>query len=153
MDYKHWNKTPFPSEAYATEENFIPPFDVDWRRFMGISGLQSTKPGVPPMSVIALHTYFGIQGCIIPIAYLPESDDVPVYVFTIAGPCDGAGKKQFYLMQGSRADNSSLMRYKERFASVQDFFENAGRAGVERLSAAEGGKEAVEEILDEFDLW
>ncbi|KAG5634555.1 hypothetical protein DXG03_005798, partial [Asterophora parasitica] len=91
IDFAHWNKEPAPE--------FNPPqvtyscFSADWRWFGDTDLLMRSEYGVEIWGLI-IRLYFGFKGCIIPVAYMPDS---PAFVFTIAGPYDADEKKDFYI--------------------------------------------------------
>ncbi|KAJ7198284.1 hypothetical protein GGX14DRAFT_700114 [Mycena pura] len=75
---------------------------------------------------LIIRLYFDIPGCIIPVACIPDYP-VDTFVFTIAGPCDDDGKKDFYIFNYDDAeplDASELHIFRRAFASVADFHLN-----------------------------
>ncbi|KAJ7712756.1 hypothetical protein B0H16DRAFT_1702715 [Mycena metata] len=142
---EHWNTSPDKVRGR---------FDVDWDDWENVGELFPACQGVPAMASITLRMYYGIHACIIPVGFFPLFDDVvPRWAFTVGGPCDKQGGKEFYYMEGSPANDTRLVRYNRRFSSIDDYFQNSSTAGFRRLSAIEGGDEAAEEIITRFNLW
>ncbi|KAJ7275505.1 hypothetical protein B0H12DRAFT_264154 [Mycena haematopus] len=59
----HWNREPLPA-AVAEESHF----SVAWGRFYGTNLLRTLNYDVEPFALI-MRLYFGLQGCIIPVAF------------------------------------------------------------------------------------
>ncbi|KAJ7162508.1 hypothetical protein C8R46DRAFT_1104873 [Mycena filopes] len=152
IDKAHWNSDPPPSSRPGNEEHISRRFGVDWEHFDG-NDLCSPDPGaIPEMAGVALHVYYGIKKCIVPIAYFKDLN-ASVYAFTVVGPCDDDGKKEFYFISGTPATDTILKRYKQPFSSVQDFYENSHRVGVEQLTPVEGGFDAAWKVFEQYDMY
>ncbi|KAJ7016052.1 hypothetical protein C8F04DRAFT_1097326 [Mycena alexandri] len=72
-------------------------FCVDWDPWTGNDYLlPSTRKPTRSLIHIFLKEYFGIDECIIPIAFFTDDPRKIKLVFTIAGPVDQDGSKPFY---------------------------------------------------------
>ncbi|KAJ7220728.1 hypothetical protein GGX14DRAFT_675828 [Mycena pura] len=115
-----WNHEAPPADAPDGDE-----FTADWSISNSAVFFTPTSLGVAIGPTIVRH-YFGLAGCIIPIASIePMLSESPAMIFTIAGPADAEGKKQFYVYFHDSLDLSATEVYSlSRFASVADFFRN-----------------------------
>lgn len=133
-----WNREPVPAHP---SENTI--FSVDWIQYYG-----TRRPlDVCFLSAaIVIRIHFGIQGCIVPIACFPEYD-AQTFVFTIAGPCDNHGKKDFYIFTHNwnyiPLVDTALYRLLPAFDSVSDFHRNRKSRQWVDIKPTPGGKEAA----------
>ncbi|KAJ7472075.1 hypothetical protein FB451DRAFT_1251847 [Mycena latifolia] len=146
IDHIHWN-----TEADPEDPKLKMYFSVEWDLFCGYYLLLKGRRGVEVGGLI-LRLYFGIVGCIVPIGCLPEFDE-HIFAFTLAGPCDAAGKKEFYIMVYSASlEETSLGRLTPGFSSVSDFHLNRSRTKTKSVAPVEGGKEALQARLEELGL-
>ncbi|KAJ7220741.1 hypothetical protein GGX14DRAFT_675845 [Mycena pura] len=117
-----WNHEAPPADAPYGDD-----FSVDWPH----SGLFTLSSRGYSIGLTIVRHYFGLVGCIIPIASIPTLGESTM-IFTIAGPADAAGKKQFYVYFHDSPDLGATRIYRLRpFASVVDFF----RGGYDRASS------------------
>ncbi|KAF7340881.1 hypothetical protein MSAN_02117600 [Mycena sanguinolenta] len=119
IDRAHWNKEPAPKDAPQDTD-----FSVEWNMFCFAPFLMPWVYGVEIAGLI-IRRYFGLPGCIIPVAHI-YGHPQETFVFTIAGPCDNHGKKDFYIFnydEGPLSGNS-LHRLRPAFSSVTDFHYN-----------------------------
>ncbi|KAJ7489010.1 hypothetical protein FB451DRAFT_1552927 [Mycena latifolia] len=120
IDRAHWNTEPAPPQQ--------PP---EKRFSYGVE-----------IGAIIVRFYFGITGCIIPVACLPQFDEL-IFVFTTAGPCDADGRKHFYLLQHDPClEATKLQHFARGFSSVADFHLNR-KPGSQNVQPVAGGAEAV----------
>ncbi|KAJ7207582.1 hypothetical protein GGX14DRAFT_635580 [Mycena pura] len=114
LERSEWNHEAAPA---GTEDDF----DVDWPRSRIDQNFHSKYPFGP----LAIRLLFGVPGCIIPIAAVwgLRSDTM---VFTIAGPADSEGKKDFYVYFNGYSDELDEIDlcHLPPFASVADFYQN-----------------------------
>ncbi|KAG5645966.1 hypothetical protein DXG03_004758 [Asterophora parasitica] len=116
IDFAHWNKEPAPAIDPSPKTHF----SVQWNEFYGTNLLTTAFYDVELFGVI-IHLYFGLKGCIIPIVYIPDYPQ-ETFVFTIAGPRDDQGKKDFYIFSfDSPVRNSDLHLLRPAFSSVSNF--------------------------------
>jgi len=142
IDRIHWNTEPAPDDHPQTH------FSVDWGDYFGTRYLTHWAYGVEIAGLI-MRLYFGIDHCTIPVACLPYHD-VPVFVFTLAGPCSADGKKGFYLhVYDSLLEANMLVRLRPAFSSVADFHLNRKAGEREPVAAVAGGAEATRAALTE----
>ncbi|KAJ7658080.1 hypothetical protein B0H17DRAFT_1185704 [Mycena rosella] len=94
---------------------------VDWNDFSGTYLLLGFKAYGVEIGALILRLYFGVVGCIVPIVCAPEFDN-DIFVFTLAGPCDTDGKKEFYIMMHDQyLKATQLLRCSPGFSSVVNF--------------------------------
>ncbi|KAJ7255203.1 hypothetical protein C8J57DRAFT_1236260 [Mycena rebaudengoi] len=132
----HWNTEADPGEkAYLS---------VKWDKFHGRRSLLTTTSWGIEIAGLLLHLYFGIEGCIIPVACIPELDE-NLFVFTLAGPCDPTtGKKDFYVMFHTWSLEGTYLRLLSHgFSSVSEFYQNSFTLELKFVAPVEGGKEVM----------
>ncbi|KAJ7193849.1 hypothetical protein GGX14DRAFT_405211 [Mycena pura] len=128
-----------------------PAFSVKWGQFSGTCLLMRGGRGVEIAGVV-LDLYFGIKGCIIPIGCVPDAES-NIFAFTLAGPPDAAGKKDFYIMaHPSSPKETSLSVFSPGFSSVSDFHLNRQKFKPTVVTPCEGGEETVMARFYEFNL-
>ncbi|KAG5645978.1 hypothetical protein DXG03_004770 [Asterophora parasitica] len=99
------------------------PYSVDWNQFYCTDLLMRRDYAVEVIGLI-IHRYFGVKGCIIPIAFIPEYTE-DAFVFTIARPCDVEGKRDFYIFTfDSPLNMTRVNMFRPGFSSVLDFYLN-----------------------------
>ncbi|KAJ7908602.1 hypothetical protein B0H13DRAFT_2016401, partial [Mycena leptocephala] len=101
------------------------PFSSDWEGFDGLRRLRSTrfKSGYfpPPRLSVEVRLYFGVSGCIVPIAWMPNTDET-IVVFAIAGPCNSEGKKALYMINLSPIQNQDILEgFPMKLSGLSDF--------------------------------
>lgn len=123
-----------------------------WERFAGRHLMDpDNAPGSQIVGIIA-RFYYGIEGCIIPVGCIPQLSEV-VFAFILAGPCDGEGKKGFYLMvDWTDVRAGSLRRYSPGFSSVADFHLNHSTITSTEIHPLPGGEQAVYAQYRKFDI-
>ncbi|KAF8175934.1 hypothetical protein K438DRAFT_1979439 [Mycena galopus ATCC 62051] len=98
-------------------------FSVEWNKACVGHYLSPQDYGVEVAGLI-IRMYFDLPGCIIPVAYIPDHPQ-ETFIFTIAGPCDAEGKKDFYIFtEDSPLSRNCLHVFRPGFASVEDFHRN-----------------------------
>ncbi|KAJ7141867.1 hypothetical protein C8R43DRAFT_954524 [Mycena crocata] len=142
IDRSEWNTEPVPARQAVKAR-----MSVKWDDFSGGRFLDRRCYGVEIAGVIIRHC-FGIVGCIVPVACSPEFDSV-VFAFTLAGPCDEKGRKEFYIAsQNPSLEANKLLRCSPGYSSVADFHLNRMPASNwVPVAPLAGGKEAAK---DEF---
>lgn len=90
---------------------------------------------------------FGLEWCMIPVACLPELDDT-LFVFTLAGPCYGEGRKDFYfLIYDPSLEATQILRHVPDFSSVSDFHLNCAREKWTTITPVAGEKAVEAELV------
>ncbi|KAJ6496035.1 hypothetical protein C8R45DRAFT_1094304 [Mycena sanguinolenta] len=141
IDAAHWNEEPVPETDAQQME-----FSVQWSRFYGTNFLTCRVFSIEVIGIV-LNLYFNISGCIIPVAFIPDSPN-DRFVFTIAGPCDDDGKKPFYLFHhDSPVSANKLYRFGPAFSSVADFYQNRKVDGLQRIPPQADMEEKTEKAL------
>ena len=139
-----WNHEEPPAGAPCGAD-----FSVNWLR----SGLFVLSSRGNSIGLTIVRHYFGLVGCIIPIASIPTIGESTI-IFTIAGPADAEGKKQFYVYFHDSLDLSATKIYRLRpFASVVDFFLNSHAepwGQVPRVPPVPGGEDMVKQELNKI---
>ena len=125
---------------------------MEWNIFGGRDLLTPERHGVEIARII-LRLYFGIVGCIVPVGCIPEFYE-DFFAFTLAGPCDAAGKKEFYAMVYSLPlEATCLSRFSPGFSSVADFHLNCSKVKRKYIEPVEGGKEATMARFEEVGFY
>ncbi|KAJ6510759.1 hypothetical protein C8R45DRAFT_1068699 [Mycena sanguinolenta] len=110
------------------------------------------REGFPAAWLTPIPGQYVIDGCIIPVAWMPEHS-AETFVFTTAGPCDADGKKDFYLFNYAQPlSRNTLYRFRVAFSSVADFHRTRSADDLVRLTprldrAAETFKALIESIV------
>ncbi|KAJ7198254.1 hypothetical protein GGX14DRAFT_573497 [Mycena pura] len=148
IDFPHWNKEPAP-ETDPSELNV----SVEWGRFGGTNYLTPWKYGVEIAGLI-MRLYYDIRGCIIPVAYIPNCCR-DTYVFTLAGPCNDEGKKDFYLFTYDEPlEATVLCMFPHGFCSIADFHLSHSPGGkFVRVQPRPGGTEETEDAFLECGFY
>ncbi|KAJ7293716.1 hypothetical protein C8J57DRAFT_1704393 [Mycena rebaudengoi] len=134
IDRVHWNTEADPEQKRR--------FSVEWVQFPISHLLTKTIWGIE-IAGLLLRLYFGIEGCIIPVACIPEMDE-NIFVFTLAGPSDPTtGKKDFYLMFHESLEAVDLYLLSPGFSSVSDFHLKSSTLQPKSITPIRGGKEAM----------
>ncbi|KAJ7217223.1 hypothetical protein GGX14DRAFT_602654 [Mycena pura] len=145
IDRGEWN-----TEAASEHMRLIAHFSVEWRLFCRGSLLYDSDFGVELVGLI-MRLYFGVVGCIVPVGYLPEVDEV-VVAFTLAGPPDTDGRKAFYVLfyDACSLAQTCLCMHTPGFSSVAEFHANHTDPTMKRtmIKPVAGGEKA---ILDEYE--
>ncbi|KAJ7094319.1 hypothetical protein C8R44DRAFT_989699 [Mycena epipterygia] len=138
IDRAHWN-----TEGVPNPEMIYPHFSVLWDKYPGIRLLRS-KEYPAEISSLLVRLYFGLVGCIIPVGWLTEVEP-KILLFTLAGPCDKDGKKEFFvLVHDMMLHEASLSRYSPGFSSVADWLSKCGKMAVPpSIEPVAGGEESV----------
>ncbi|KAJ7217807.1 hypothetical protein GGX14DRAFT_561172 [Mycena pura] len=130
----HWNSVSAPG-PYMEGRNYM----AEFRVFYGIRLLTSARFGVQFIPLV-IREYYGVQGCIVPIGWMPFISPVIMFAFTIAGPVDEEGKKVFYeFMLGPTLKDSRLYRHSPGFFNVHDFYTTPGPRDVVKPKEGESG--------------
>ncbi|KAJ7220738.1 hypothetical protein GGX14DRAFT_559529 [Mycena pura] len=138
-----WNHEEPPADAPYGDE-----FTVDWPHSNSAGLFTPSSRGVIGPTIV--RHYFGLVGCIIPIASIPMLGETPAMIFTIAGPADAEGKKQFYVYFHNSLDLSATKIYRlSRFATVADFFRNSEPWKV-CVPPVSGGEDMAKQELNKF---
>ncbi|KAJ7442033.1 hypothetical protein FB451DRAFT_1440774 [Mycena latifolia] len=146
IDRAHWN-----TEATSPERQLYAHYSVNWREFYGIYLLQRKDHNIEISGLVVCH-YFGIVGCIIPIGFIPEIAPSAL-VFTLAGPCDTDGRKDFYLLfYESGVDTATLRRCSPGFSSVADFHLHYISTTPAFVRPVEGGKAEIVALFEKFGI-
>ncbi|KAJ7692867.1 hypothetical protein B0H17DRAFT_1200198 [Mycena rosella] len=134
IERAHWNTDPPPPDQQC--------ISVAWRGFYGTRLLVCLPEYGVELGAIIVRFYFGITGCIIPVACYPEFEELMI-VFTTAGPYDADGRKQFYLLiHDTGVEATRLLQFPPGFSSVTDFYLNR-MPGLKCVQPVAGGAEAV----------
>ncbi|KAJ7193114.1 hypothetical protein GGX14DRAFT_577475 [Mycena pura] len=143
----HWNSVAAP-ENCMEGRIYMAEFGVFYGH--GIHLLTSARFGVQFIPLI-IREYYGIQGCIVPIGWMPFIDPVIMFAFTIAGPVNEEGKKVFYeFMLGPTLKDSRLYRHSLGFFNVHDFYTTSGPRDV--VKPMEGEFKAITELYSSLGL-
>jgi len=137
IDRAYWNAEPAPDKDF--------PMTVKWDEFSGTRRLLSRQDYGVEIGALIVRYYFGIEGCIVPIACCPYSDDA-IFAFTLVAPPDANNKKEFYVLYHDRClQSTKLTRCNPGFSNVADFYRNEVPAGAwKRVAPVAGGEEATE---------
>ncbi|KAJ7651073.1 hypothetical protein FB45DRAFT_1018428 [Roridomyces roridus] len=142
-DFSLWNR-----EQPAFDDPHVTQFTANWDRTWTTRYFKPGREGVAIGPTFIRH-YFGVAGCIIPIAALTASVNLCL-LFVLAGPADANGKKLFfsYLHDDDHLDQIDLCHV-GRFASVAEFYQ---RCYVDRWSGpslipVDEGKDAAKQVL------
>ncbi|KAF8207852.1 hypothetical protein K438DRAFT_1814414 [Mycena galopus ATCC 62051] len=113
-----WNLEPAPPDAVEGEE-----LSVNWPHASSAYHFLPKFRGVAIGPTI-IRLYFGLTGCIIPVADVPILETATM-VFTIAGPADAEGKKEFYVYVHDHDKLSAIQLYRlPAFKSIADMYRN-----------------------------
>ncbi|KAJ7464354.1 hypothetical protein FB451DRAFT_1561677 [Mycena latifolia] len=146
IDRAHWN-----TEATSPEKQLYAHYSVNWHEFYGIYIFRRKDHGIEIAGLVVRH-YFGIVGCIIPIGFIPEIAPSAL-VFTLAGPCDADGRKEFYLLfYESGVDTASLRRCSPGFSSVADFHLHYVSTMATFVRPVDGGKGETVALFEKFGI-
>ncbi|KAF7341170.1 hypothetical protein MVEN_01851900 [Mycena venus] len=138
-----WNHEAPPADAPEGDE-----FTVDWSTSNSAPYFSLTANGLAVGPTI-IRFYFGLPGCVIPIASVPMFGETPAMVFTIAGPAK-EGTKPFYVyLHNPQKLSASELYCLRSFSSVADFFRNSHVEpwGQMCLSPVHGGEDATTKEL------
>ncbi|KAJ7112568.1 hypothetical protein C8R44DRAFT_797578 [Mycena epipterygia] len=142
IDEDLWNKEAAPVHLRTKFYH-----SVRWTAWHGRFYLRSMTNA--PRGGLLLRGYFGIEGCIIPIACVIDLDTHDTVVFTLAGPNEPGGTRRFYFMKypsdSSLQDFSDahLAYFPANFSSVCDFHTNWANTPLIWLEPVEGGSERM----------
>ncbi|KAJ7675481.1 hypothetical protein B0H17DRAFT_1207667 [Mycena rosella] len=146
IDRVYWN-TAGPPEHHTRTAHY----SVKWKKFSR-SNLLSDTDGVEVAGIL-LRFYYGIRGCIIPLGFIPEVD-IDAIAFTLAGPCDAEGKKDFYFLAHTPLLEDTVLRhFSPGFPSVADFHLNRPRLEATLIAPVACGAAAVLAEIAKFDLY
>jgi hypothetical protein len=82
-----------------------------------------------------------------------QADDAVIIAFTLAGPCDAEGRKEFYVLVYSQSlDHTSLTRYSPGFSSIADFHVNRLKMKPIRVYPVSGRKMALLEQYEKLEI-
>jgi hypothetical protein len=147
IDRADWNSEPVPENLRLKAH-----FSVVWHLFFGTYLLLDRKHGVEIAGLI-MRLYFNVSGCIVPVGCIPEAADHAIIAFTLAGPCDAEGRKEFYFLVYSQSlDHTSLSRYSPGFSSIADFHVNRSKMKPIHVYPVSGGKEALVEQYEKLEI-
>ncbi|KAJ7441319.1 hypothetical protein B0H11DRAFT_2096491 [Mycena galericulata] len=107
-----WNPT-LSGTAFQDE------YKANWAEWEAISYLIPTgnHNKVHHMSLM-INYYFGVPGCIVPIAFDDDDGNVPTLIFTIAGPADEEGRKPIYILTFEQWMSGCTLHHLGDFASL-----------------------------------
>ncbi|KAJ7472877.1 hypothetical protein B0H11DRAFT_1919078 [Mycena galericulata] len=141
IDNAHWN-----TEAAPAHEQLRGHYSVDWPLFYGLYLLNRAAYQIEIAGLVVRH-YFGIQGCIIPVGFIPQIA-AEIFAFTLAGPCDADGRKEFYfLFFESCLPTAKLWQYSPGFRSVAAFHVHHNSIKATSVPLVEGGEEEVKALF------
>ncbi|KAJ6599742.1 hypothetical protein DFH09DRAFT_1355838 [Mycena vulgaris] len=115
IDRAHWNTMPEPEDKQLYAH-----YSVNWSEFYNIYLFLRKRCDIEIGGLVVRH-YFGVVGYIIPAGFIPQVAEC-IFAFTLAGPCDPDGRKEFYVIfYETGLDTTSLQHYSPGFSSVQAF--------------------------------
>ncbi|KAJ7651102.1 hypothetical protein FB45DRAFT_31107 [Roridomyces roridus] len=143
-----WNReNPTPDNVYRSQ------FNANWAATITTPYFKPTVEGVAIGPTFIRH-YFGLEGCVIPIAALSTAD-TPAILFILAGPADGARNKEFYAYfhDQDRVEDIALCRV-GRYASVDELYRKFYVDGCgPYYNPVDGGEDAERRVLDKCGYW
>ncbi|KAF8215024.1 hypothetical protein K438DRAFT_768856 [Mycena galopus ATCC 62051] len=140
MELPQWNHESPPADALEAED-----FIVNWSQSCSAPCFKSGAAIGPTI----VRLYFGLMGCIIPIADFLIAE-TPTMIFTIAGPVDAEGKKDFYVYVHNHSTLSAIQLYRlPPFPSVAEFYRNCFMEpwGTVCVQPVVGGEDAATKEL------
>ncbi|KAJ6597226.1 hypothetical protein DFH09DRAFT_1304972 [Mycena vulgaris] len=139
------------TEATPAHKQLKAHYSVNWNEFYGIYLLRRKNYGIEIAGLVVRH-YFGVMGCIIPVGFMPQIDE-NLFAFTLAGPCDADGKKEFYLLFYEEwLNTATLLRYSPGFSSVAAFHLHYVSTKATAVPPVEGGEGQVVALFEKFGI-
>ncbi|KAF8144417.1 hypothetical protein K438DRAFT_1782888 [Mycena galopus ATCC 62051] len=134
---------PPPADAPEGDE-----FTVDWSTSNSAPYFSPTVNGLAVGPTI-IRFYFGLPGCVIPIASVPMFGETPAMVFTMAGPVKEETKPFYVYLHNPQKLSASELYCLRSFSSVAEFFRNSHVEpwGQMCLSPVHGGEDATTKEL------
>ncbi|KAJ6609529.1 hypothetical protein B0H10DRAFT_2063774 [Mycena sp. CBHHK59/15] len=136
-------------EAPHQKNDFNVHWEVEWFTWGGWPRLLIRESKSRSLFGILLREYFGLQGCVIPVAAFLGDSLQSWLVFTLAGP---ETEKEFYLvLYGEVLDGCTLSKFNKSFPSIDDFFRNGGSCKFENLRPLSDGSIRMQNLYEKGD--